>query len=181
MKPKTCKSCRTKFTPVRPLQRVCSPSCAFKVAEQARAKEEARKLRERKEQAKPLTALANEAQAAFNALRRHEDLLAGYGCISCGTHNAIQWHAGHYRTVKAAKQLRFERDNVHLQCSQCNNHDSGNVVEYRINLVKRIGVERVEALESNNEVKRWSREELLQVKRDSKARLSELKKERMAA
>ena len=39
--------------------------------------------------------------------------------------------------------------NVAASCSQCNNHKSGNVVEYRIELVRRIGEERVQALENS--------------------------------
>lgn len=179
-----CAICRAPYERRYLSQKTCGdPICrAEQKRQDERKKAERAELRARKEKLKSRTELADEAQTEFNALRRFEDLQAGYGCISCGTHNAVQWHAGHYRTVKAAKQLRFNRDNVHLQCSQCNGHDSGNVVEYRINLVKRIGVDRVEALECNNEIKRYTAEELRQIKADSRAKLRELKQqERIAA
>ena len=44
-------------------------------------------------------------------------------------------------------ELRFHEDNVHKQCERCNTYWSGNLINYRIALVERIGVERVEFLE----------------------------------
>lgn len=160
-------------------QKTCGdPICKGEQKRQEALKKAARaELKARKEKVKKLSEIADEAQTAFNALRRYEDLQAGYGCISCGTHNPVQWHGGHYRTVKAAKQHRFNPDNVHLQCSQCNNHDSGNIVEYRINLVKRIGLERVEAIEHDNRTKRWTKEELIQIRDHYRSELRKLKKE----
>ena len=35
----------------------------------------------------------------------------------------------------AMPSLRFNTHNVHKQCSACNNHLSGNMIEYRINLI----------------------------------------------
>ncbi|HDL2201950.1 TPA: recombination protein NinG, partial [Mannheimia haemolytica] len=68
-------------------------------------------------------------------------------CISCGRHHQGQWHAGHYKTVGGNPELRFNEDNVHRQCSVCNNHLHGNIVNYRVNLIEKIGLERVEFLE----------------------------------
>lgn len=53
---------------------------------------------------------------------------------------------------------------------------SGNVVEYRINLVKRIGVERVEALENNNEPHKWTVDEAKEIIKTYKAKIKELEK-----
>ena len=91
---------------------------------------------------------AEKAQTAFNKYVRLRDY--ALPCISCGRHHQGQYHGGHYRSVGAAPHLRFNEDNCAKQCSPCNNHKSGNAVEYRINLIKKIGVERVEALESDN-------------------------------
>lgn len=50
LKQKTCKSCRQKFTPTRPMQSACSTVCAIAIAERKREKqaqqEEARKRKE---------------------------------------------------------------------------------------------------------------------------------------
>ena len=41
----------------------------------------------------------------------------------------------------------MHEDNCHKQCAPCNTHLSGNLVLYRVNLIQRIGLARVEALE----------------------------------
>lgn len=83
--------------------------------------------------------------ATFNAFIRQRD--EHLPCISCGVTNAV-WHAGHYKTTNAYPELRFNEDNVHKQCEKCNIELGGNVENYRKNLIERIGIERVEALES---------------------------------
>ena len=39
LKQKTCKSCRQKFTPTRPMQSACSTACAIVIAERKREKQ----------------------------------------------------------------------------------------------------------------------------------------------
>ncbi|KWZ53334.1 hypothetical protein WK57_30565 [Burkholderia ubonensis] len=152
LKPKKCPQCRGVFTPARSMQKVCGPLCAVshakKLADQkaARAQRDERKsLREKLEKAKTRGTHLRELQAAFNAWIRARD--AGHACISCGRFHQGQWHAGHYRSVGSEPALRFEPDNVHLQCAPCNTHLSGNLIPYRANLIKKIGLERVEWLE----------------------------------
>ncbi|WP_372584593.1 recombination protein NinG [Cronobacter sakazakii] len=70
--------------------------------------------------------------------------------MSCGTFTSAQWDAGHYRTTAAAPQLRFDERNIHKQCVVCNQHKSGNLVPYRAELIRRIGLSAVEAVESNH-------------------------------
>jgi hypothetical protein len=108
---------------------------------------------------KPLSKWLKEAERHCNRYVRMRD--AHLPCISCGTTNpSIQYAAGHFRTVKAAPQLRFNLDNIHKQCnSNCNNHLSGNIANYRPRLIKRIGLQRVEALENNNEIHRYTIDE----------------------
>ena len=43
---------------------------------------------------------------------------------------------------------------------RCNLYESGNLRGYRIGLIERIGVERVEQLETDYEVRKWAKEEL---------------------
>jgi len=53
---------------------------------------------------------------------------------------------------------------VHKQCVSCNRFKHGNLIEYRINLVKKIGIKKVEWLEEHRkDVKRWTREELEEI------------------
>jgi len=69
-------------------------------------------------------------------------------------------HAGHYRSVGAHPELRFEPDNCHAQCAQCNNFMSGNLLNYRANLLNKIGQERVEWLEGPHKKSKLSIPEL---------------------
>ena len=45
-------------------------------------------------------------------------------------------------------QIRFDEDNIHNQSIYCNQYQGGNSDDYRGNLIKKIGLERVERLES---------------------------------
>jgi len=61
----------------------------------------------------------------------------------------------------------FIADNLaHHNCAGCNTFKSGNLIEYRIGLVKKIGIKRVQWLEDNRRVpktwKRWELEALLE-------------------
>lgn len=110
------------------------------------------------------------AQTAFNAFIRARD--ANEPCISCGVFNSAHaFHAGHYRSVGAAPELRFEESNVAAQCAKCNTHLSGNAIEYRISLVKRIGIERVLWLEGAHEPRRYSIDDLKEIEKKYKKKL----------
>lgn len=96
--------------------------------------------------------------------------------MSCGRHHQGQFHAGHFRSVGGNPELRFEPLNVWRQCAPCNNHMSGNVVNYRIELVKRIGADMVEWLEGPHEPKRYTIEDLKAIKAEYRAKVREMKK-----
>ena len=175
LKEKACKECGTKFLPRTSLQVVCSPKCALasvqakkeKAATQIKrsnerlAKAQRKADAEKKEALKSRREVLNDAQKVFNKFIRLRD--EPLPCISCGEHRNT-YDAGHYRSVGAAPQLRFNEDNCHKQCVHCNQHKSGNAIEYRIGLVKRIGAERVEALECNNQTIKWTTEEARSIK-----------------
>ena len=84
-------------------------------------------------------------QIAFNTFIRIRD--KDLGCISCDKKNVEEFHAGHY-IATTYQYHRFNEDNVHKQCSKCNTHLRGNLIPYRIELIKRIGLDRVEYLEN---------------------------------
>lgn len=119
---------------------------------------------------------AKQAQAAFNAYIRERD--KHLPCISCQRHHKGQYHAGHYRSVGAASELRFEEKNCHKQCSACNNYLSGNIADYRINLIKKIGADAVEWLEGPHESKRYRAEDYLEIEQKYKKKLKDLKNSR---
>jgi hypothetical protein len=178
-KPKACQHCAKPFLPARPMQQVCSPRCARKLGEVKKAKEK-QALRERKKALETVPELLKIAQRSFNKWVRTRD--HDQPCISCGAPppDLSRLHAGrdagHYRSVGSASHLRFHEDNCHAQCVKCNQWDAGKAVDYRIGLVARIGLEKVEALETNNTHRKWERDELRQIAADYKAKTKELEK-----
>ena len=182
-RPKTCinEECRASFVPQRLGQKVCSPACGLATkdvnadkARKALADVGRKELRAAKERVKPKGQYMREAQVAINAWVRIRD--AALPCVSCGRHHDGQYHAGHYRTVGSNPALRFEPLNIHKQCAPCNNHKSGDIVNYRIELVKRIGAELVEWLEGKHEPKRYTIEDLKAITAEYRAKTRELRK-----
>ncbi|WP_434706679.1 recombination protein NinG [Pseudomonas sp. D4-18] len=195
-KPPRAKKCRVAecgapFVPQRLGQRVCSQACAILDAptnqanqEKARkslAQVERREIKVRKEKLKSRAEHLREAQAAVNEYVRLRD--AHLPCISCdSTPNdndlmtGSRWDAGHYRSVGACPELRFEPLNIHRQCVKCNRNLSGNAVEYRIRLVLRIGADQVAWLEGPHEPRKYTVEEIKAIKAEYRAKTRELKK-----
>jgi len=180
MRPSTCKVCGEGFIKQKMGQKTCSIKCAIIFAGNKTAKAAATLARKEKkaaiEKLKTRQDWLKEAQKAFNEYIRLRD--AELPCVSCGRFHQGQYHAGHYRTTKAAPELRFSELNTHKQCSVCNNHLSGNITEYRINLVKKIGVEYVEWLEGPHKPQRLMIEDIKEIIVHYKAKNSELKKEK---
>ena len=162
-RPKKCKNpaCGISFPPQRLGQKVCSPKCglAIKDVNQEKARKslaqiERREIKVRKEKLKSRADYAKEAQAVINRYVRLRD--AHLGCISCDkpANWGGQWHCSHFRSVGAAAHLRFNLWNMNKSCSQCNAHLSGNIMVYRPRLAEKIGAEKVEWLECNQEIVR---------------------------
>lgn len=150
-------------------------------AKQARAaaKVERAEIKKRKEALKRIPDYIKAAQVAFNAYIRVRD--AGKPCICCGRtqeagfgNSAHGWDCGHYRSTGSASHLRFNEDNAHRQLVVCNRHGAGRAVDYRIGLIQRIGLERVEALECNNTPHKWQRDELIEITQTYRQKLKEL-------
>ena len=188
-KPKKCIACGAIFTPPRAMARACIVPCALLIGRAKTEKAQASKAKvERAEHREKLKAvretipkLIAAAQTEFNTWVRARD--EKQPCISCGKPppDLSGLHAGrdagHYRSTGAAPHLRFHEDNCHAQCVHCNQHRAGNAVDYRIGLIQRIGVARVEALEADNEPLKWDRDTLRQIKTIYRAKARQLKKD----
>lgn len=184
IKPKTCRVCRTKFTPAMPMACVCSPMCALTMvrvrkfgAEKAKQAQDRKVTKERLAKLKSRSQWAKEAQAAVNKFIRLRD--ADLPCISCGRFHQGAHDAGHYLSVGARPELRFDELNIHKQCVPCNQHKSGNVVLYRINLLEKIGAEAVAYLEGPHDPKKYTVEELKAIKTTYTAKARAIEKERV--
>ena len=172
LKPRKCAVCPEKFQPQRSMQRVCGPSCAAEDAKRKREKQDRKDLAEGRLALKSRSAWLAEAQTAFNAFIRARD--AHLPCISCGRFHTGSYDAGHYRSVGSMPALRFDEDNCHRQCVPCNQHKSGNVVEYRIGLVARIGAERVARLDGPHDPAKYTIDDAKAIKTQYKAKLKQL-------
>jgi hypothetical protein len=182
VKTKKCAACPTRFVQFTSMVKWCSPECGYALSQlniaknaAAKAKAEAALTRSQLQELKPLHYWAKRAERACNAFIRLRD--AGDPCISCGTYDAPEWHAGHCYTVGARPDIRFHEDNVHLQCPKCNTYQGGMVADYKVRIVSKIGQARLDALAYVNPAFKKTREYYQAIEADYKARLKQLKQE----
>lgn len=192
-----CKCCKEWFIPKYQNQYWCNEICGTKIALERRSKDREKaeraaekkrrrevqqqkdKLKIRRLALKPRSYWIKQAQQAVNAYIRERD--RDMPCISCGAVTSAQWDAGHYRTTAAAPQLRFDERNIHRQCVVCNQHKSGNLVPYRVELIRRIGIDAVDSIESNHNRRRWTVEECQSIKAEYVKKLKVLRNGREGA
>lgn len=182
-KQKICKNilCKKPFTPKQFGQVVCDWKCGLerkrnddkKKARDAE-KAERKKLKERKEKLKTHSDYMKILQPIFNQYIRLRD--AKEPCICCGAVGDYMWDAGHYLTKGSHPWLAVNEDNVHKQRSRpCNNDRSGNQAAYRIRLIEKIGLERVEALENCHDREKLSIDEIKEKTKYYRQKVKELK------
>ncbi|MFU9442254.1 recombination protein NinG, partial [Klebsiella pneumoniae] len=189
-------------------QVVCSFECASAIGKKqaAKAREAAKKkaLQRQRESEKegrqrrkarlaelrPNGYCKAQAQKAFNAYIRARD--AGLPCISCGETNPPdlhggQWDCGHFKTVGAYPELRFEERNAHKQCKSCNAgagkytaKESTVAQQYEAGLIARYGRDYVDWLNGPHEMTNYRREDFIRIRDEYRAKLKALK-EREAA
>lgn len=151
-----CKTCKEWFKTEKKYQVVCGKiDCALE-----HGKNMAIKQREQTKRAfnqKDKSKAREKAQIVFNAFIRERD--KDLPCISCGRVNNVKYNAGHFKSAGQNPNLRFNELNVHKQCEYCNQFLSGNLAEYRKNLIIKIGLENVEALERDKSVKKYTLED----------------------
>lgn len=177
-KVKTCAVCGKEFIPFLPLATVCGPVCAGRKVK-ADKKREREETKRRKEAIKRIPDLMKEAQREFNAFIRERD--KDKPCICCGRPLGEgagvggSFDCGHYRSTGSAPHLRFDERNAAAQRKVCNRYGAGRAVDYRRGLIERLGLDAVEALEADNAVRKWTRDELIAIKDKYRAKLKQLK------
>jgi len=175
MKPKKCKQCKVPFVPQRPLQYLCSPTCAVSYAKKLTYNRHRKENAEMKKSILTHKDYLKILQIAFNNfIRKRDEKLS---CISCGTYTAEEFHAGHY-IATTYSYLRFNEFNCWKQCSKCNTHLRGNSIPYRIELIKRIGLKAVEGLENDRHLDlKLSISEIKEMIQEYRFKLKELNKQ----
>lgn len=176
-----CKNCKDKFEPKWFNWKFCDKDLCHNlgVKELVKKEREKKAKQERKETKKAKEALLTHRdylklfQTVFNTYIRTRD--KDLPCISCGKNNEKQFHAGHYRSVGSCPELRFEELNVWRQCATCNTYLHGNLIEYRKELINRIGVDKVEWLEGYQPSNKLLISEIKEKIKEYKTKINSLK------
>jgi hypothetical protein len=157
-----CKNCKQVFEPVKFLQKYCLKDECIKVW--VKAENEKQWTKKKSQMKADLTTTSDYlklTQQVFNKFVRMRD--EGLNCISCDLPPKKK-NAGHYYSQGGHSALRFDEDNIHLQCEHCNTFLSGNLLNYQIGIEKRIGGERLMQLQAKaHDVKKWTKEELKEI------------------
>jgi len=172
-KRKRCKECSELFIPYNSLQKVCGVDCAIKYNKK-KAKADKEKIdrlhQEKKERLSLATVLGYTKTRVHQYIRKRDE---GKPCISCGTPYKEDFHAGHFYPAGKFTALKFDLNNIHGQCIQCNRFNEGNFEMYSLNLPNRIGIEEYQKLVKRAETsikvpKKWTRTELKQIQKHIK-------------
>ena len=169
-----CKNCKDKFEPIRFNHKYClKDECIKAFVAEVKEKTWKETKTQMKNELKTTQDWLKEAQTIFNKYIRERD--QGQLCISCNTIPKKK-NAGHYFSSGGHSNVRFDEDNVHLQCEHCNTYLSGNLLNYQIGIEKRIGAERLIELQAKAHLeKRWSVDELKELIKKYKKKIAELK------
>lgn len=178
IKQKKCRYCETLFYPIRTTHTTCTYECAMLYAKEKNEKKKAKEWNVRKKELKEGLMTKSDwlkiAQSHVNRYIRLRD--EGELCISCQKPIYGVKHASHYLSSGGHSNVRFHEDNIFVSCYKCNVMLSGNQIEYRKALIKKIGIERVEWLENNgSKVKNWSLEEIKEIIETYKEKIKTLK------
>lgn len=157
-----CRNCKEKFEPVRFNQKYClKDECIRVFVEEAKSKAWKKTKKNMQEDLETIQDLVKATQIVFNKyirLRDKDEL-----CISC-KQKPKKSNAGHYYNANNHWNVRFNEDNVHLQCEHCNTFLSANLINYRENLLKKIGEDKFQLLEAEaNKTRKFTKEELKEI------------------
>ena len=178
-----CKHCKTKFEARFFNQKFCllNPTCisastafAIQTVKNNFERQKRKETAVRKEAMMTHSEWLNLFQKVFNTFIRQRD--KDNGCISCDKPlSGRKFDAGHYRSTSSAPHLRFDERNCHGQCVPCNQHQHGNLIEYRKNLVLKFGSDFVDELESENGTGKLSIPEIKDKIKEYKQKIKDLK------
>ena len=175
MKSRKCKYCKQAFEPTVFLQKNCfEPDCVAEWINEVKEKNWKKKKAKLKIDLMTVQDYIKIAQQVFNKFIRLRD--AGNVCISCQKIPKKE-NAGHFFNANNHWSVRFNQDNVHLQCEHCNTYLSGNLIEYQKNLIQKIGVEKYEILtQDSHKTMKFTIQELKEIIACYKEKIKDLEK-----
>ena len=170
-----CKNCKEKFEPIRFNQKYClNKMCVDAWVQEAKVKSWQKKKKQMKADLETVQDLVKATQLVFNKYIRQRD--KDELCISC-KQIPKKVNAGHFWNANNHWNVRFDEDNVHVQCERCNSFLSGNLLEYRTRLCSKIGQKRFDELEAKRHItKKWTKDELRLLIKKYKEKIKQLEK-----
>lgn len=185
MKKRKCKECKEFFTPHPSM--FLPPTCEkMKCRQDYAMKHLSNKAKEKKktnrkalkefnqQDVKKQTITAKEVVQEYARLRDINE-----PCISCRKPTAKQWDGGHYMNAQYFSAVRLNTLNINKQCSHCNDWNNENKADYRKHLISKIGLEKVEWLEQQKSVKKYTAEYLNRFIKIFRKRVRILKKKNL--
>lgn len=168
-----CKNCKDKFEPIRFNHKFClKDECIKAFVEEVKAIQWKETKTRMKQDLKTLQDWLKETQTIFNKYIRLRD--NGLTCVSCQLPPKKK-NAGHYFSSGGHSNVRFDEDNVHLQCEACNTFLSGNLLNYQIGIQKKIGAQKLLELQERAHVtKKWTIDELKEIIKEYKSKIKEI-------
>jgi hypothetical protein len=173
MKTRKCKYCKSVFLPITTLQKNCfEPNCVADWINEAKEKNWKKRKAKLKIDLMTVQDYIKLAQTVFNKYIRLRD--KGQSCISCQK-KPLKENAGHFWNANNHWNVRFNELNVHLQCEHCNTYLSGNLINYRENLLKKIGEEEFNLLSLEaKKTRKFTAQELKEIIATYKQKIKEL-------
>lgn len=101
----------------------------------------------------------------------------GYAkCVTCGTiKHWKELDAGHFIAKGKGLSVYFEEENCHPQCTYCNRHLSGNLIEYTRYMIDMYGIEGVDRLRDlAKQTVKYTLQDYLDIEKEFKERLKAL-------
>lgn len=99
----------------------------------------------------------------------------GTNCISCEKWFLFEELDGGHFIPTTSSAIRFDERNINAQCRRCNRFLHGNPRHYAKGMVRKYGQDVVDDLEANEfKTKKWTREELENVRDHYKAAIKDL-------
>lgn len=124
-----------------------------------------------------LASLKKQVQTVCNRYIRERDCFGttGGACIACGEwFDFSDLDAGHYRP-STHSFTRFMEDNIHIECHKCNRFLHGNLTAYFRGLERKLGRARLDEIDALPRTKKWTREELKELRENYKQKLASLR------
>jgi len=154
-----CKICKKEYEKRNISHLVCSYECSIEYAKKQTEKREAKKKRDKNKairefRASDKSVLKQLAQKLINQYARMRDERErGLVCCTCG-HTGGQFDGGHFLPTSGYSAIRYNTNQIHLQCKKCNRFNGGMSKEYREFMIKKYGLEYVEKLEATKNIQR---------------------------